>query len=166
MRDDRTNVFRQVLLAGFWLAFLVPTSPSLAQTATGVDKYDADTLLQHGRDISRGKSLATEILARYPNHFLMLTVRNATGQSELHENNADVIIVLEGEGQLITGGTMLGAKQTEPGEQRGSGIAGGSVTSLKKGDIVHVPAKIPHQVVIAPKAHIQYLVVKADQRAS
>ena len=144
---------------------LLGSARSNAQTPSPVDSYSTEALLARARQTNGGKPLSTEILARYPNHYTMLVSRHADGQSELHERFADVIIILEGEGQLVVGGTMQGAKQTDPGEQRGTGIEGGTTSPLKRGDIVHIPANVPHQVKMAANASITYLVVKVDQGA-
>ncbi len=136
-----------------------------AQTPSPADSYSTEALLARARQANGGKPLSTEVLARYPNHYTMLVSRHADGQSELHERFADVIIILEGQGQLVVGGTMQGAKPTEPGEQRGTGIEGGTTSPLKRGDIVHIPANVPHQVKIAANGNITYFVVKVDEGA-
>ena len=40
---------------------------------------------------------------------------------------------------------MIDPKVISPGQTRGSGIEGGTVHHLTKGDIVAIPAKTPHQ---------------------
>jgi quercetin dioxygenase-like cupin family protein len=47
-----------------------------------------------------------------------------------------------------------------PGETLGSGIEGGKEIILNAGDIVHIPAGIPHWVKIAPNTTTTYLVFK------
>ena len=43
-----------------------------------------------------------------------------------------------------TGGTAVNAKATAPDELRGAEIAGGETRQLKKGDVMIVPAGVPH----------------------
>ncbi|HEY0162134.1 MAG TPA: hypothetical protein VGB69_05610 [Edaphobacter sp.] len=130
-----------------------------------IDHYSTDELVAHAKEVGGDSPLHSEIPGKYPNHYTMLVIRHADGQSEFHQKFADVFIILDGGGEIVTGGSMVGAKQTAEGEQRGDGISGGTTAPLKKGDIVHIPAGIPHQVKIAKGGHIVYFVVKADQTA-
>jgi mannose-6-phosphate isomerase-like protein (cupin superfamily) len=65
--------------------------------------------------------------------------------SEVHDNTNHVFIIVDGEGEFITGGKMIDPKVTGPGQTRGSGIEGGVSHHLTKGDVITVPAKTPHQ---------------------
>ena len=57
---------------------------------------------------------------------------------------AEYAYVTDGEATLVTGGTMVGGKQTAPGQHRGTDITGGQTQKLKKGDVVTIPAGVPH----------------------
>ena len=70
--------------------------------------------------------------------------REMPGMAEIHTKDADIVYVLEGAATLVTGGTAVDAKITEPDELRGSSIIGGEVQELKKGDVIIVPAGVPH----------------------
>jgi glc operon protein GlcG len=70
--------------------------------------------------------------------------RDRPGLAEVHEDDADIIYVLEGTATLVTGGTAVEAKLTGPGEIRGSSIASGETRQIAKGDVVIVPAGTPH----------------------
>jgi glc operon protein GlcG len=86
--------------------------------------------------------------------------REKPGMAEIHTRDADIVYVLDGAATLITGGTAVDAKVTEPDELRGSSISGGETRQLKKGDVIIVPAGVPHwfKEVSNP---FQYFVVKA-----
>jgi glc operon protein GlcG len=64
--------------------------------------------------------------------------------AEIHTKDADIVYVLDGTATLVTGGTTVNAKITEPDELRGSSVTGGEAHSLKKGDVIIVPAGVPH----------------------
>ena len=65
----------------------------------------------------------------------------------------------DGEATIVTGGTMVGGKQTAPGQLRGSDVQGGETRHLKKGDLIVIPAGIPHWFkVVSPT--VNYLTVK------
>ena len=70
--------------------------------------------------------------------------REKPGMAEIHTRDADIVYVLDGTATLVTGGTAVDAKVTEPGELRGSSISGGEAHPLKKGDVIIVPAGVPH----------------------
>jgi unsaturated rhamnogalacturonyl hydrolase len=70
--------------------------------------------------------------------------REQAGQSELHEKDTDVFYILQGSATFVTGGKMLDAKTTAPGEIRGSGIEGGEARTLAKDDVIVIPAGVPH----------------------
>ena len=87
--------------------------------------------------------------------------RTGPGQTEIHEKETDVIYVIEGEATMVTGGTVIGNKQTAPGQFRGTSIEGGKTQRLTKGDVIVIPAGTPHwfKAVVAPA--VNYYVVKA-----
>jgi uncharacterized RmlC-like cupin family protein len=47
---------------------------------------------------------------------------------------------------------------------RGSSIRGGERVPLAAGDVVHVPVKVPHQMLVASGQQVTYFVVKIDAR--
>ena len=75
---------------------------------------------------------------------LPTSVTHTLGEVEFHEKTNHVFIIVEGEATFVTGGTMVGAKQTSPDERRASKIEGGQTHHLTKGDVVTIPAKTPH----------------------
>lgn len=70
--------------------------------------------------------------------------REKPGMAEIHTKDADIVYVLDGTATLVTGGTAVNAKVTEPDELRGSEISGGETQELKRGDVIIVPAGVPH----------------------
>src|ERR1700758_2333011 len=51
--------------------------------------------------------------------------RNGSGEAELHEKLADLIIVRSGEGAVLIGGKMIEGKPSGPDEVRGKSLEGG-----------------------------------------
>ena len=85
--------------------------------------------------------------------------RDKAGQVEVHDKETDVIQVLDGEATFVTGGTMIGGKVSGPNQQLGTDIKGGETHHLTKGDVVVVPAGVPHWFKEVPKS-VNYYVVK------
>src|SRR5215472_15783431 len=61
--------------------------------------------------------------------------RAGPGQVEIHEKETDIFYVTDGEATIVTGGTMVGGRQTAPNQLRGSDVKGGEIRHLKKGDV-------------------------------
>ena len=101
-------------------------------------------------------------LGKFGNHFTMLTHREGSGDAELHEHQADLFVVQSGEATLVVGGEMVGAKNSGPGEVKGTSIRNGVKRKLAAGDIVHIPARVPHQLLIESGKELTYFVLKVD----
>jgi mannose-6-phosphate isomerase-like protein (cupin superfamily) len=74
----------------------------------------------------------------------VLAQRRGAGEAEMHAKTSHVFIIVEGEATFVTGGTLVGAKQTAPNQMRGSGVEGGDTHHLTKGDVITVPSNTPH----------------------
>jgi len=85
--------------------------------------------------------------------------RDAGGQVEVHEKDADIIYMLDGETTFVTGGAIVGGKPTDPDEIRGTGVTGGETRRLVKGDVMIVPKGTPHWFKEV-KGPVLYYVVK------
>jgi glc operon protein GlcG len=70
--------------------------------------------------------------------------REKPGMAEIHTKDADIVYVLEGTATVVTGGMAVDAKLVEPDELRGAAIHGGESRQLKRGDVIIVPAGVPH----------------------
>jgi mannose-6-phosphate isomerase-like protein (cupin superfamily) len=103
-------------------------------------------------------------LADYGKYNLQLAHRVASGGGELHENFTDIFVIQSGEATLLIGGKVDDAKQTDPGEVRGPSVSGAERHHVAAGDIVHIPAKTPHQMLVDAGKHVTYFVVKVDNR--
>ncbi len=98
--------------------------------------------------------------ADFGDHLLEISHREADGRAELHKVKADVIVIQTGTATLVTGGEVIDPKETGPNEIQGSGIKGGVKHEVGPGDIIEIPAGVPHQFFLAPGTQITYLVVK------
>src|SRR5690349_4122181 len=85
--------------------------------------------------------------------------RTAAGQVEVHDKETDILYITDGEATFVTGGNMVGGKKTEAGQWRGTDITGGEAHHLVKGDVITIPAGMPHWFKEVPKS-VSYFVVK------
>lgn len=108
--------------------------------------------------------IATQPLASYGNHSFLIAHREGSGEAELHETQNDVMVVESGEATLVVGGTVVDPRTTAPHEIRGPSIRGGEKMALAAGDVVHIPIKTAHQMLVQSGKQITYFVVKIDAR--
>jgi mannose-6-phosphate isomerase-like protein (cupin superfamily) len=102
-----------------------------------------------------------ETLADYGHHRFRFLYRDADGNPEQHDKIIDVVYVQSGEGTLVFGGTMVGRRAGGgAGEWLGTSLEGGERRPLGAGDIVHIPATIPHSFLVPKGKHISYVLVK------
>ena len=127
-------------------AFLQVTAQSPAVTFVAHDRV--------AEALAKGGSLVTAShLTVSGNH------RMGPGQVEVHEKETDILYVVEGDATIVTGGTMVGGRQTGPGQLRGTDVKGGESRHFQKGDVIVIPAGIPHWFKdVSPT--INYLTIK------
>jgi hypothetical protein len=147
-------------------AFLV--APVFAADPAGFALWRAAELRQRDEALSKKVGpdhSARETLADYGDHRFRLLYRDADGAPEQHDTIVDVVMVQSGEGTLLLGGRMINPRASSgAGEYLGTGIEGGERHALAAGDIVHIPAKIPHSFLVPAGKHITYVVVKFPAR--
>jgi mannose-6-phosphate isomerase-like protein (cupin superfamily) len=103
---------------------------------------------------------ASEVIAKDGNRIFMVAHREGSGLAELHDNEADIMVISRGEVTMVYGGTIVDGKTTAPGQTRGPSITGGTEVKLGPGDVLHLPAKVPHQMKLAPGAKVTYFVTQ------
>jgi glc operon protein GlcG len=103
-------------------------------------------------------------LVEVENYKVHASRREAAGQAEVHTKDTDIIYVLTGTATFVTGGTVVGGKETASEEIRGSGVDGGETRALKAGDLVIVPSGTPHWFKEVP-VPMTYYVVKVRAEA-
>ena len=105
---------------------------------------------------------ARETLADYGpgglSHRFRFIRRDGDGRPELHEDIIDVVFVQSGEGTLAVGGEMIGQSNAP-----GSAIRGGLRYPIAAGDVLHIPARMPHAYLVPDRGHITYVLVRTPE---
>ena len=127
--------------------------------ADELKKRDAALSTKVGPDHS-----SRETLADFGDHRFRFLYRDADGFPEQHDRIVDVVFVQSGEGTLQLGGTLIDKKGTGPGEFVGSRLDGGSRHALGPGDVIHIPATIPHAFLVPKGKHITYVLLKFPEQ--
>jgi mannose-6-phosphate isomerase-like protein (cupin superfamily) len=158
--------FRKIVPAALLaLLLFVPSRGAFSQVMKS-DHWSPAELLElakHLQELAAQKGSASETLEKYPRHYTMLAFRNRSGGGEIHQNFADLFYILDGHAAVVTGGEVVDPKTTGPGETLGTSVQGGSRRELKAGDVVHIPAGMPHQMLLADGDTVTYFVVKVEE---
>lgn len=70
--------------------------------------------------------------------------RDRAGEAEVHTVDTDVFYIVTGSATIVTGGAVVGARETAANEWRGQAIEGGEERRIASGDVVVIPAGTPH----------------------
>ena len=153
----------------FWLLSLLVISllSMVGQDSApaGFEHWSAASLKQLGQTLSQEAAkdshhLAVRQLSDFPNELFLLALREADGQVEWHETQADVFVVQSGSATLLVGGTMVNGETVAPHEKRNGSIQGGVRQKLSAGDIIRIPARVPHQLLLEGSREFTYFVIK------
>jgi glc operon protein GlcG len=108
--------------------------------------------------VARGFDKGT-VLVNTGNYMVHASHREQDGMAEIHTLDTDLVYVLDGSAILVTGGSAPDAKVIEPNELRGTAITGGESRRVVKGDVIVIPAGVPHMFTDV-QGPLNYYVVK------
>lgn len=157
---------RNTITRSLWL--IIPTVAVLSLSAAdtpGADSWTSAQLKEFEKTLAPKMSpqkVASQQLANFGNHSMLVAHREGNGQGELHERQADVFVIQTGEAIVRVGGELVDGKQARPNEMVGSAVRGGVEKRVKAGDVLHVPARTPHQMLVQAGQQVTYMVVKVD----
>lgn len=144
------NAFRLPLVLAAAFVTLAALALVAARTRAEENPYaaaDAPKPVRYFRAENVNKAFAEgAVLDAQPgNNYMIHTSRRvAAGMAEVHTQDTDLIHVLEGSATFVTGGRVVGPRNTAADEIRGSRIEGGETRVLAPGDVIIVPAGTPH----------------------
>jgi mannose-6-phosphate isomerase-like protein (cupin superfamily) len=133
----------------------------------GFTVWKASDLKARGEQLAakmNAQKTASETLADYGRYNTMLAHREASGGAELHQRMADLFVIQSGDATVVVGGAITDSHTTGPGEVRGTEVTGGERRRVSAGDIVHIPANTPHQMLLDAGHQVTYFVVKVESR--
>jgi mannose-6-phosphate isomerase-like protein (cupin superfamily) len=84
-----------------------------------------------------------DTLLSLPPYRVGLEYRSPKGIASVHKSDGEFMFVLEGEGVIVAGGTVVNPKDLGANID-GDAIAGGDEIRMKKGDFIFVPKGVPH----------------------
>jgi mannose-6-phosphate isomerase-like protein (cupin superfamily) len=145
------------------LAFSLPAAAQSAAKAQVFSSSDIHGQLTQLAEQAKAKGSSGAILGSYGSHVIQLSARTASGGAEIHAHFDDVMLVTEGSATLVTGGTVVDGHTNSDGETHGTSIKDGVSQTVSVGDIIHVPAGTPHQLLITPGTSYSAIVIKVKE---
>ena len=106
-----------------------------AETKTYASAADVQALIAQKK--------AAPLLAAAP-YSVNMEYRATIGPAAVHEREAEIFYIIEGTGTLETGGKLVNETRTNPTNLSGTGVEGGSLRTVSKGDFILVPEGTPH----------------------
>lgn len=116
---------------------------------------------QHAKDLSATKMTNWPF---YQEEKYNTELRNLTGKQPVlvHGKRVDFMIIRDGGGTFTYGGELVDGKAGGgEGDMTGTGVTGGTSKVLKPGDVVFVPAGVPHYFSQIPD-HVTEILVRWD----
>ncbi|MET4594892.1 MULTISPECIES: cupin domain-containing protein [unclassified Sphingomonas] len=130
------------------LALSMASVPTMAQTAdptsfaTGPDVTAQVAAM--AKAMKPGQGFAWQPLVRDGRTVAALEYWKAPGRPAVHPAEAEYAIVIAGKGTLLSGGTLVAPRPVKPELTEGDRIVGGTTRSLAPGDVLLIPAGVPH----------------------
>jgi mannose-6-phosphate isomerase-like protein (cupin superfamily) len=145
------------------LALAIPAATLTGDKAQVIAAHEVQAQLAQLAPLAVTKGSSGATLASYGNLALMLSVRTTSGGGEVHQHFDDLMIVQQGSATLVTGGTLADPKTGPNGEIKGTSVQNGTSQAITVGDIVIVPAGVPHQLLIPSGTTYSAMVAKIKE---
>jgi mannose-6-phosphate isomerase-like protein (cupin superfamily) len=117
----------------------------------------ADWLTKHGGRRLAGNTLLTSSDAQTT---YLLVRRSVASEPEVHARWDDLVLVRSGVGVIVMGDSLVRSRYRAPGERVGGQMNRMSQLVVRAGDIVRIPATVPHMFIVAGQEPLEYLIIK------
>jgi mannose-6-phosphate isomerase-like protein (cupin superfamily) len=95
----------------------------------------------------------------------VIMYRDKVGETELHLEGIDNVVVLDGDATLVYGGDMKDSHMISEAEFRGSALTGDTKSiEIHKGDILQIPAGMAQWIKPHAGGHIRYVAFRVPGR--
>jgi hypothetical protein len=84
-------------------------------------------------------AMAAEPILLLAPYRAQLEYRPGTGPAAVHEKDAELMVVLDGTGNIVTGGKLVDEKRVNANNLSGPSIANGDAHMVVKGDMILIP---------------------------
>jgi mannose-6-phosphate isomerase-like protein (cupin superfamily) len=143
MTLKRTAIARSAFLAALTLC-IMGNAASADPTAFASTADITTQVAAMERDMKPDQGFAWKPLLRDGETVAAIEIWKKPGRPAVHPEQAEYATVIAGSGTLISGGTLDAPSVVQPGLTEGSRIVDGTTRTLKPGDVVLIPAGVPH----------------------
>lgn len=143
----RALVAASMLIAAFAAPHASAQSPAPQLISQFMSHKDIMALVDKAKADRKPNAPVTAepILVLAPYH-AQLEYRPGSGPAALHEKDAELMVVLDGTGTIVTEGKLVNEKRVNAYNLSGSSISGGNAHAVVTGDMILIPPNTPHQV--------------------
>jgi mannose-6-phosphate isomerase-like protein (cupin superfamily) len=114
---------------------------------TFISSSEVTALVEKAKEERKpGQALVAKPILSLAPYRAQIEYRPARAPAAVHEKDAELMYVLEGAGNIVTGGKLVDEKRTNAANLSGTSIEGGHSQAVKQGDFLIVPQSTPHQV--------------------
>ena len=139
---------RARILAFAVLAATATTAVAQSPMTQFMSDKDIMGLIEKAKADRKGDAPVTaEPILQLAPYKAQLEYRPLKAPAAVHEKDAELFVVLQGTGDIITGGKLVDEKRVNAANLSGPEIADGQTHHVVKGDVLIVPNNTPHQVV-------------------
>jgi mannose-6-phosphate isomerase-like protein (cupin superfamily) len=125
-----------------------PATPDAAPSVVFMNHADIMALIDQAKaDRKADAPLVSKPILPLAPYRLSLEYRPGTSSASVHEKDAELLIVLKGTGEFVTGGKLVDEERSNASNLRGSSIADGDTQEVVEGDSMFVAAGVPHQII-------------------
>jgi mannose-6-phosphate isomerase-like protein (cupin superfamily) len=141
----RTQFLAFTILAATFTSNAMAQAPAMTQF---MSEKDVMALIDKAKADRKGDApLVPEPILLLAPYKAQLEYRPLKAPAALHEKDAELFVVLQGTGDIITGGKLVNEKRVNAANLTGTDIADGQTHHVVKGDVLIVPNNTPHQVI-------------------
>jgi mannose-6-phosphate isomerase-like protein (cupin superfamily) len=115
--------------------------------------------------LAQGHYVGSTVLTSADERTTYLLVRRTTSsQPEWHARWDDIVVVRSGSGVIVFGDSLVGSTLRAPGERRGGHFTKNYQIVVRGGDLVRIPAAVPHAFIVSGTEPLEYLVIKTRRQ--
>lgn len=131
-------------------------------SAIGASASHEEIFVSAAELAAKVQSASQEVAYEIPGvtgHQVLMIRRDKTGDAEVHTQLDDTIIIERGTAKFRVGGSITGNHEIGPTELRGGTMSGWREYSVSVGDLLLIPAGVPHQAIVT-SGTVLYVTIK------
>jgi len=136
--------------------------PLAEQMRRRPDILTGEVLSDHASQFASSKRTLGEtiLMSSDEKTFYLFVHRTENSRPEVHARWDDFVIVKSGTGAIEMGDSLVGSELRAMGERIGGRFHQSYQVLVHPGDIVRIPAVVPHAFIVSGKEPLVYLVIK------